>query len=221
MQTAGHDGVRDDSGNGTMQPSIREVTLESEGEYWTVSFGGLTVRLRDTRGIRYLACLLRAPGRDVRCEELVVAVTDPGAAAAPRAFSAQPLRSERLEHTRELSDRGPTLDTRAKAEYRRRLAELAADLEEAERFNDMGRVECLRAEAELLERQLAAAVGLGGQDRPGASSAERARIAVGKRIRAAIRQIATHHSPLGRHLSTTVRTGQLCSYRPELDRSAS
>src|ERR1700683_3100702 len=36
--------------------------IRKEGEYWTVGYGGKTFRLRDTKGLGYLAHLLRHPG---------------------------------------------------------------------------------------------------------------------------------------------------------------
>lgn len=42
-----------------------------EGEYWTIVFGGEVIRLRDTKGLRYLAVLLRQPGRPIDAVELV------------------------------------------------------------------------------------------------------------------------------------------------------
>ena len=33
-----------------------------EGEYWTICCDGIVVRLRDSKGLRYLAELLRHPG---------------------------------------------------------------------------------------------------------------------------------------------------------------
>ena len=46
------------------------------------------------------------------------------------------------------------------------------------------------------------------------SHAERARSAVSKRIRAALKQISAVDPKLGRYLDLTIRTGNLCSYRP-------
>ena len=58
-----------------MTPRARPPSLESrtkrrnlfrrEGDYWTVAFEGRVVRLRDTRGIRYLAELLHRPGTPI------------------------------------------------------------------------------------------------------------------------------------------------------------
>jgi hypothetical protein len=66
-----------------------------------------------------------------------------------------------------------------------------------------------------LTRQLAAAVGLGGRNRPSGSSAERARVSVRKAIAKAIAHIADHDADLALLLSTTVKTGSYCSYVPD------
>jgi hypothetical protein len=77
----------------------------------------------------------------------------------------------------DLGDAGVLLDATAKAAYRARLAELRAELEEAEGFNDPARAAKARQETEFLVAELARAVGLGGRDRRAASrrtgSAER------------------------------------------------
>jgi non-specific serine/threonine protein kinase len=68
---------------------------------------------------------------------------------------------------------------------------------------------------EAIAEQLAAAVGLGGRDRQAASSSERARSTVTKAVKAALNRIADHHAPLGRHLTTSIKTGTFCSYAPD------
>jgi hypothetical protein len=42
-----------------------------EGDYWTIAFDGKVVRLRDTKGLRYLAELLRRPGEPLPASALV------------------------------------------------------------------------------------------------------------------------------------------------------
>lgn len=48
-----------------------------EGDYWTIVFDRKTVRLRDSKGLRYLAALLRQPGEPMPAVEVQ-------AAAGPR-----------------------------------------------------------------------------------------------------------------------------------------
>lgn len=112
-------------------------------------------------------------------------------------------------------DAGPALDARAKAAYRRRLRELAEDLEEAERFHDTGRAERVRVELDAVTEQLAGAVGLGGRDRRADSDSERARLSVTKALKAAVKRVAVHDPVLGLHLQRSVRTGAYCSYAPD------
>ena len=52
-------------------PSVPGAVFRREGDYWTVAYAGETAHLRDVKGLRYLACLLRRPGREVHVLELV------------------------------------------------------------------------------------------------------------------------------------------------------
>ena len=113
-----------------------------------------------------------------------------------------------------LGDAGPVIDERARADYRRRLAELRTELEDAERCNDPGRATAARAEIEQLGDELRAATGLGGRARRASSDVERMRIAVTRRIRAAIEQLGKLHPALGEHLERSVRTGFTCGDSP-------
>ena len=114
-----------------------------------------------------------------------------------------------------LGDAGTVLDPQAKAAYKRRLAELQAEVAEAQRWRDLARATTAQAEIEFLSAELAAAVGLGGRDRRVASSAERARLMVTKAIRAALHKLRDNHPALGHHLATSITTGTCCTYTPD------
>jgi AAA ATPase domain len=194
-------------------PEAATNLFRREGEYWTVGFEGSVVRLRDTKGLRHLARLLAHPGREFHATELEAADRPPPPAAAvgPRDRAA----GGELAVRPDLGDAGALLDETAKAAYRARLDELRADLEEAERFNDLARAAQVRQERDFLVRELARAVGLGGRDRRAASHAERARLNATRAIRAAIANLAHDNPALGRHLAATIRTGRYCSYIPD------
>jgi hypothetical protein len=113
------------------------------------------------------------------------------------------------------ADAGEILDTRAKAEYRHRLAELEEEAEEARALGDTERAARADEERDFLVRELARALGLGGRDRRAASPSERARVSVTRAIRAALARIREHSSALGEHLDRTVHTGTFCSYTPD------
>jgi hypothetical protein len=192
---------------GSPKPSRAETPphpslFRREGEYWSISFDGQSFRLRDSKGLRYLALLLAAPGREIHALELVG--SDRGG-AAPRRDG--PTTAE--------GDAGEVLDAEAKAAYRRRIAELETEVQEAREWNDPTRAAKAEEELEFLVNELAGAVGLGGRDRRAGSAAERARVNVTRAIRAALDRIEEHSPDLGRHLASTIRTGIYCSYAPD------
>jgi hypothetical protein len=182
-----------------------------EGEYWTIRYEGSVARLRDSKGLDYLARLLSDPGREFHAVDL--AAGSPAARPGPSGERAR--AGGELRVRPDPGDAGELLDARAKAAYKARLNELEAELEEADRFNDAGRAARAGAERDFLLDELARAVGLGGRDRQAASHAERARLNVTRAIRAAMANLARANPSLGRHLSATVRTGRYCSYIPD------
>jgi tetratricopeptide (TPR) repeat protein len=178
-----------------------------EGDYWLLEFEGRAVRLRDLKGMRYLARLLGGPGRELHVLDLVSG--EVGLAVVPAQGSARGLA---LAVER---DAGPLLDGRAKEVYRRRLAEIDEDLEDARATGNDERAAQAEAERDWLARELARAVGLGGRDRLAGSASERARASVTRAVRQAIARIATCHPALGQHLDRAVRTGTYCAYLPD------
>src|SRR5205814_10681985 len=100
--------------------------------------------------------------------------------------------------------------------YRHRLAWLRRELDEPTDGSDLGHRVRLRMESDWLVAELAAATGLGGRQRRFADDAERARIAVGKAIRRALRRIEAADQALGADLRACVVTGLRCCYRPQV-----
>jgi hypothetical protein len=175
-----------------------------EGDYWTIAFAGKVVRMRDAKGLGYLARLLRHPHREFHVLDLL-------AGDAPRRSG--------WAHERGLvaatPDAGAVLDAPAKLAYRERIAELEGELEQARRWNDVERAASVEGELDALTRELIGALGLGGRDRRAASDSERARASVSKAVRSALRRLEDRHPELGRHLSLAVRTGTFCTYDPD------
>jgi hypothetical protein len=128
-------------------------------------------------------------------------------------FHAADLASEG-EGAKDTGDAGEHLDSEARDSYRARLEDLEEERREAEQFADAARARRAQDEIDFLAAELARAVGLGGRARKAGSAAERARVAVQKRLREAIRKIGDELPALGRHLTMTVQTGTFCAYRP-------
>ena len=163
-------------------------------------------RVPASRGMEQLARLLGSPGVEVTAVELAgLSATATGGVASDGQITA----------VAPASDLGPALDARAKREYRQRVTELQAEVDEAEAHADLERASRARAELDLLLDELRRAVGLGGRDRPNGSGAERARVNVARSLRRAISAVEAAAPELGAHLRVSVRTGRYCAYRPE------
>jgi tetratricopeptide (TPR) repeat protein len=184
-------------------PQLGPDAFHLEGGIWTIAYAGRASRMKDSRGLQHIAYLLRHAGREIHVLELIQ-------------VSGIGVQGVGIEHHKPgTGEQGlPVLDAQAKGEYRRRLHALQAELEEAEHHNDPGSVQRTRAEMEMLSEQLAAALGLGGRDRPLGAAAERARTAVTKRIKEAIGKIGTVHPALAEHLKASITTGYFCAYTP-------
>jgi len=182
-----------------------------EGDFWTLAYQGTVCRVKDTKGLHYIAYLLRHPGREVHVLELIGQGLESGGWRLGTESQRSETRDQRLETGQGL----PILDGAAKAAYQQRLSALRDELDEAERNNDPGQADRAREELDAITEQLAAAVGLGGRDRQAASASERARSTVRKVVKAALSRISDHHAALGRHLTMSIKTGTFCSYAPD------
>jgi len=183
------------------------AVLAREGDVWRLDYEGRVLRVRDAKGMRHLALLLANPGVEFHAVDVATAA-EGGAAPSTESAEGMAVRSG-------TGDAGPALDSQAKAEYRSRLEDLRAEIEEADAFNDPERGARAREEMDFIAHELSAAVGLGGRDRRVASAAERARVNVTRALRREIRRIADEDAGLGRELETTVRTGTFCAYEPD------
>ena len=168
--------------------------FRSDGDTWTIAYEGVTVRLRDAKGLGYLARLLAQPRREIHVADLAAEDRE----AVPTSASG-----------------GELLDATAKSAYKRRLAELQAALDEAKEWSDTERMARAQAEIDSLTDQLASAYGLGGRSRTMADPVERIRKAVTNRIKDSLERISREHEALGLHLRNAVHTGTFCSYTPE------
>ncbi len=179
---------------GSTEPSEtvdgESARFKREGDYWGIAYEGLMVRLKDSKGVGYIHVLLSYPGRELHVAELAGVSIDSG-------------------------DTGEILDARAKAEYRRRLEELREEVDEALGWGDRERAARAEEEIDLIAAELSGAFGLGGRDRRGGGTSERARKAVTNRIRDGLARIEKVHPALGRHLSNAIQTGTYCSYTPD------
>lgn len=175
-----------------VEPTQR-ATLRPEGGVWRVDFNGTNVHVPDLKGLWHLRELVSRPHEFVPALALIGASSED---SIPR------------------GDAGPLLDREALRTYRRRLAELDDDLDDAAVHGDAGRQEKRSAERDALIAELKRATGLGGRPRRSGSPAEKARLNVTRTIRHAIADLSTKVPELGEHLEASIVTGVSCCYEP-------
>jgi AAA ATPase domain len=171
---------------------LQRNVFRCDEDVWTLGYAATTVRLPDAKGLHDIARLLANPGVEIPAADLV------GPAAG-------------LEAT---LGADPTLDAQAQAAYRRRLAELAAEIDTADADHDPERAARARVERDTLVQALSAASGLGRRARRLGDAGERARKAVTARIRDSLSRIDRRHPALAQHLRQSIHTGTVCSYQP-------
>jgi hypothetical protein len=169
------------------------AALARTADYWMLSYDGRTHALRARRGLVYLARLLAEPERELHALEL-----------SGSHFGAPP--GEALL---------APLDATARAAYRARMDALREAADYAEATGNDARAAQARVELDVIARELAHALGLGGRNRNAPTAADRARAAVTLAIRRGIEVIRQVEPVLGGHFDTAVRTGLFCSYCPD------
>jgi tetratricopeptide (TPR) repeat protein len=173
------------------KPGPEVWRLTRDGDDWIINAGPEQARLRDVRGLHYLRTLLAAPGHEIAALDLVAGGA--GLVASP---------SE------------PVLDTTARAAYRKRLNDLAEQMDSADRAGDVERAAKLAAEQQAVVAELRRSAGLGGRTRRHSAEAERARVNATRALGTALTRLESLTPVAAAHLRASVRTGSHFRYEP-------
>ncbi len=182
--------------------AARLATLTADGTGWTIAFGDTRARIAGSKGMSYLAELVRNPGAERHALDLVDGVEGVSAEGIDR---------------RRLGDAGPLLDGRARTAYRRRIEDLRAEIDESLDTGAVERAEALQEELDGLVVELARAFGLGGRERAPSSAAEKARLNVTRALRTAVGRVQALAPEAGDVLDRGLRTGTYCAFDPKPD----
>ena len=190
-----------DWSSGPTPPSAN--VFRREGDYWSVVFDGITVRVRDLKGMRYLADSSPIPGMSSTCSTSSRPNRRDG---DRRRWSARDRHTRRRRRDARRSGQGglPPAARRDRGGHRRG---------QRARRRRTGRTG--RRRARLPRARASRAVGLGGRERRAGSASERARVGVTRAVRQAMARIGEHNPGLGKHLDRTIRTGTYCAYVPD------
>ena len=175
------------------------ATLAMNGSGWIVSCGDTRAKVAGSKGMSYLAELIRNPGLERHALDLVDRVEGVSVDGVDR---------------RKLGDAGELLDGRARTVYRHRIEELRSEIDDALDRGAESHAEELQVELDRLVGELARAFGVGGRERRAGSAAERARLNVTRALRTAVARISEVLPDAGAALDRDLRTGLYCSYTP-------
>ena len=166
-----------------------EYYFLKDSAIWKFCFEGYTIQTSEVKGYHDLQKMLTQPRQLFHCAELMGSMLD---------------------------DTGEKLiDEKARKQYQKKIIELQNEIEEAEQYSDFNQLEKLQEQYDRLIDHLSVSLNLKGQARKTGGAVEKARAAVTWRIRNAIARIEQQHPMLGAHLSNAIKTGTLCSYKPD------
>jgi hypothetical protein len=193
--------------------SLQTAVFLDEGDFFRIGYEGAWMVLRTVKGFPHLQYLLLHPGEKVHVSDFAaLGAQQSGLRGAGVGIDG---RDDPQKGSRSDPHCGDVLDLRAKREYRVRLVELRAELDEAVRWADLPRADSIGREIDILTTQLARAFDRRGHARKMSDPMERVRKAVTKRVHDAIDRIAKQNPDLGRHLQNAIHTGYFCWYSPE------
>jgi hypothetical protein len=171
---------------------VAVVTLTRDGSRCHVAVDERQIEFAHSTGMSYLAMLVERPGEEIPCIELATG-------------SALTLRGAPTE---------PVLDPAAVAAYRRHIAALQEDIDDADACADLERAATARLELDRCLDELAKATGFAGRPRHFHDDAERARVAVHKAIKRALAQLEAVDPGVADELRARIVTGMRCVFRP-------
>lgn len=190
-----------------------ENEFRRDGAKWVLRYGGESARIKDYKGLAYLAESLARPNQYIPAPELIQRV-DGMAATSEDDKSVAILDEDRLSVV--VSGAGPPIDRQTAAAYRKGLEEARADAEDAEaRGDDEAAKEAWRR-LDQLKKEMSRNYNYAGRERDPSDPRERSRKAVYSVINRAIKRIDNEMPLLAKHLRESVKnSGGSFVYNPE------
>jgi hypothetical protein len=174
-----------------------ENIFRREGQMWTLCFDGVKKHFNHSKGLLYISYLLGSPFQEYHVAELVKAFENPEEVLS---FSSGEVSSKETV-----------------ANYRKRLATIRAELEDADDTDDPLLKKELQSEKQALEKQLLQAVGMGGKLKKNTAETKRQANAVSEAISRSLKTMDNIHPSLRQHLFNAINRGEYLSYTPETD----
>jgi len=188
--------------------------IAKDGDIWTITFRGNSVRLGALKGLTYIVYLLQHPNESISATQLV-GITEKQTGELHNEMSKQQIEAEGLIQVVNLGDAGEAADPKTQKEVRRRLLEINEEKMEAERLVDSEKYDQLEEKTEQLKQYLSRNYGLGNRPRRSGSHADRMRSNVNRAIKRVVGKIQKQNKALAAYLKSTIKTGFQVSYTPD------
>ncbi len=181
-----------------MVPAPPPYEFRKTGDYWTVRFDGEFTTIKDAVGPSYIAQLLARPHHKIFAPDLLEAVT--GQVGIGKVGSA-----------------GEQADKQSLDEVKQKYLDAQAELEEAERNNDLAAQERLQRELDGLTDYLKTVKGFNGRTREASDDADKIRRAMTQAIGRVQDSLGAEGKlpAAAQHLRNAIKTGLFMSYEPE------
>lgn len=185
------------------------------GDYWNVTFNGETSTIKNTKGLRYIAWLIRNQGKEIDIRELYYAInpleieiTDPThSGMTSHQLEKEGLAPDNLGYKEEL------IDQKTKQDIEKRIRAIENEASIAEETGNSARLSKLEDEKSKIAQYLSASLGIGGRPREFSNEQKKILDSVKKCIRGDIYKIGTHLPALAEHLKSINLASNL-SYNP-------
>lgn len=189
--------------------------FERTGESWNIQYqNGPLFPMRQLVGLTYLHVLISNPEKPFRPSELQAHVVRAGTSKSLTRYAEIDPGTELADVCSCEQNGGGLIDKRALREVKGRSEEIIAEIEGAERNNDLGRVVKLKLEQGQLDDYLKSATRPGGQIKQAMDRSKRERDAVTKAIKTALRKLSQKDSLLGEHFCKCLLMKGFYRYSP-------
>jgi hypothetical protein len=186
---------------------------------WKISYNGNTITLQDSKGLRYIHCLLTNPGNEFHVLELVREIEE---SKPSKGIYNNLIKEEQEGHLREegvykglTKNTGDVLDTEGLRLLKEKYENLESELNDEEAPPSDDRTSEIEKEKEGIVKLITAGRDKFGRPRKFPAEAEKARKAVSKAYKESLKKIESAHPTLIKHFKNTIRMGIYCSYKPE------